>query len=356
MAVDDALVAAVDRVASAYQAKQIALAGRAANVVVGLWRGVNPASMSASWGGVSVAAFTTVQRAQFVMAANADPYIESVAGAFGGVSLTDAPLTAGAFAGVASDGRSLAGLLLTGPVTAKQAIAAGFSEGDAMDAGAAALRTAVETQVAEAGSMANMVSMFMRDTVPPSWANIQSDNGRTMIRGDDGSVKPYFRPAKYVRMCQGGACSRCVVLAGSVYYNDTAFARHPRCHCVNIPVDEDVAGYKATNPKEWFDSLSDEARVKTFGKAGADAIEAGADMSQVVNARRGMYVTKGGLEATTEGTTKRGLFGVSNGNYSASALSRGVTLKRMMPEEIFRLANGNREEAIRLLRQYSYIR
>jgi len=346
---------AVEAVASSYQAKQISIAARTANAVVGLWRGVNPASMSTSWGNVSVPAFTTVQRAQLVMAANADPYIASIAHAFGAVSLTDAPVNPAGFAGVAADGRSLAGLLLTAPVTAKRAIAAGYSEDDAMDAGAASLRTAVETEIAQAGSAANMVSMFVRNTDPPSWANVLMQEGRSLIRGSDGSVKPYFKPAKYVRMIQSGACSRCVVLAGGIYYSATPFARHPRCHCINIPVDEDVAGYKGTDPQEWFDALSPEERVRTFGKAGADAIEAGADINQVVNARRGMYVTKGGLQATTEGITKRGFFGQTKGNYSADARARGVKIARLMPEEIFRLAAGNRDEALRLLRQYAYI-
>lgn len=331
--------------AAAYQSRQIALADRTANVVLQLWRMINTASMSTSWGAVSAAAFTTVQRSQFVMAANVDPYIEQVADAFGGKSVTEAALRPAGFAGVASDGRSLAGLLLTGPVTAKQAIAAGMSEDDAMDAGAAALRTAVETQVAEVSSTAAMVSMFVRDTAAPAWANpFKGPGGRTYLRDSDGSVKPYFRPAKYVRMAQSGACSRCIILAGSVYRNETAFARHPRCHCVNVPLDEDVQGYKATDPKEYFDSLSSEEQDKTFGKAGAESIRSGADMNQVVNARRGMYVTKGGLQATREGTSKRGLYG-----------SSGLGAKRLMPEEILRLANGNRDEAMRLLRQYNYI-
>lgn len=336
---------AVAEVAADFQARQISLAARTASVVVGLWRGVNPASMSASWGGVAAQASLLVQRAQFVMAANVDPYMESIADAFGAVSFTEAGLQPTGFAaGFTDDGRPMNGLLLTGPINAKRAVASGYSVAGAMDAGAAALRTAVESQVAGAGHSASMVSMFMRDPETLPDAVFKAPHGRLMVRGDDGLTRPYFRPKSYVRMVQPGACSRCVILAGKHYHKSTPFLRHPRCHCTVIPVDENVDDYPATDPKAYYESLSPAERVKTFGKAGVEALDAGADMNQVVNARQGMYVTKGGLQATTSGTTKRGLYG------------SGQTGKaRLMPEEIFRLADGNRDEAIRLLRQYSYI-
>lgn len=57
---------------------------------------------------------------------------------------------------------------------------------------------------------------------------------------------------------------------------------------------------------------------------------------QVVNLRHKTFL--GNL--TTESTTKRG---VAPGQ------------ARLMPEAIYRLARGNRDEAIRLLRQYRFI-
>jgi hypothetical protein len=108
-------------------------------------------------------------------------------------------------------------------------------------------------------------------------------------------------------------------------------------------VDENVDDYPATDPKAYYEALSPDARIKAFGKAGVEAIDAGADMNQVVNARQGMYVTKTGEQATRMGTTKRGLYGATN---------PGQT--RLMPEEIFKAASS-REEAVNLLRQYAYI-
>lgn len=84
--------------------------------------------------------------------------------------------------------------------------------------------------------------------------------------------------------------------------------------------------------------MSPAEQDKAFGKAGAQAIRDGADIGQVVNARRGMY-SAGGVDYTRESTTKRGV-------------AEGQT--RLMPESIYRLASS-RDEAIRLLRQYRYI-
>ncbi|MGO4583633.1 hypothetical protein AB4Z38_07060 [Arthrobacter sp. 2RAF6] len=351
---------AVAEVAADFQARQISLAARTASVVVGLWRGVNPTSMSASWGGVAARAALLVQRAQFVMAANVDPYMESVADAFGAVSFTEAGLQPQGFAaGFTDDGRPMNGLLLTGPINAKRAIASGFSVSGAMDAGAAALRTAVESQIAGAGSSASMVAMFMRDAPAPVSAEpFKGPGGHTYVKGSDGLVKPYFRPQSYVRMIQAGACSRCIILAGKHYHKQAPFLRHPRCHCTHIPVDENVDDYPATDPKAYYESLSPAERVKAFGKAGVDAIDAGADMNQVVNARQGMYVTKDGQKATREGTTKRGLYGATQRSFTKDGAPSKYTRTvqaRLMPEEIFKIAGNNRDEAIRLLRQYSYI-
>ena len=349
----------VAEVATDFQARQISLADRTAAAVVTLWRGVNPASMSTSWGIVAARAAVLVQRAQFVMAANVDPYMENVAEAFGAASFTEAALRPQGFAaGFTDDGRSMNGLLLTGPVNAKRSIAGGASLSGAMDAGAAALRTAVESQIAGAGSSASMVSMFMRDAPPPVSAEpIKGAGGRMYIKGSDGLIKPYFRPKSYVRMIQSGACSRCIILAGKRYGKATPFARHPRCHCTHIPVDENIDDYPATDPSAYYESLSPDARVKAFGKAGVEAIDAGADMNQVVNARQGMYVTKTGEQATRMGTTKRGLYGVTQTEFTKEGATSkyGRTVQaRLMPEEIFRIA-PTREDAVRLLRHYAYI-
>ncbi len=72
-----------------------------------------------------------------------------------------------------------------------------------------------------------------------------------------------------------------------------------------------------------------------FGKAGAEAIRAGADIGSVVNARRGMYTAAGGRLYTRSGATR--------------------TRRRMMPEQIVREAT-DRDDTLRLLRLHGYLR
>lgn len=147
-------------------------------------------------------------------------------------------------------------------------------------------------------------------------------------------------------------CSRCVILAGVVYEWNAAFERHPLCKCIQIPVSEDLPGDAATDPYVHFDSLTAEQQDRAFGKAGAQAIRDGADMNQVVNARSGIeraQVYGRDLLRTTSGTTRRGLF-----RQRANAAGKKLPI-RIMPETIYDLANGDRTEALRLLRLYGFL-
>lgn len=92
------------------------------------------------------------------------------------------------------------------------------------------------------------------------------------------------------------------------------FKRHPGCDCDAIPLAEwdddetnDARRDWIFDPGTYFDSLTEDQQDKIFTKAGAQAIRDGADINQVVNARRGM-TTAGKCPAyTLEGTTKRGV-------------------------------------------------
>lgn len=153
----------------------------------------------------------------------------------------------------------------------------------------------------------------------------------------------------YYRMLVPPSCARCVILAGRWYRWSDGFDRHPDCDCVHIPAPE--AGFEdlRLNPDRYFHSLTHEQQNKTFGAAGAQAIRDGADMGQVVNARRGMRTAKfGGRQVlvSTEGTTRVGLA-------SRARTGRNMTA-RLMPEVIYELA-VDRADAIRLLRLHGFI-
>jgi hypothetical protein len=150
----------------------------------------------------------------------------------------------------------------------------------------------------------------------------------------------------YVRMLTPPSCSRCVLLAGARYGMREAFQRHPGCDCRHIPASEDIAGDIMTTPGDYFDSLATAEQDKAFTKAGAEAIRNGADMGQVVNARRGMRAAQiGGRKTlvTSSGTRRTGLYG-----------SRLRNKPRLMPESIARIATS-KDDYLRLLRANAYI-
>src|SRR5690625_4406676 len=135
----------------------------------------------------------------------------------------------------------------------------------------------------------------------------------------------------YVRMLNPPSCSRCVILAGKWFKWNAGFDRHPQCDCRHVPAREADRTDLTMNPDDYFHSLTKAEQDKTFGKTGAQAVRDGADVSQVVNARRGMGKT----------TT---VFGDSRG--------RG---RRLMPEAIYELADGDRDKALALLQQHGYL-
>lgn len=179
----------------------------------------------------------------------------------------------------------------------------------------------------------------------------------------------------FVRMVVPPSCSRCVILAGKWYAWNEGFLRHPGCKCVHVPANEDAPHDLTTNPHDYFESLTRAEQDKVFTKAGAEAIRNGADIFRIVNARRsGAGLSRPGrftkaeqrvlrdgrdrgrlakvdvygtpLEITQDGVTRRAR-NPGNVDYSKTP--------RLMPEAIYELAKGDRDEAIRLLRRFGYL-
>lgn len=268
-----------------------------------LWRQVARADIAGSWEPLMLRLLVALTAAQRESAGEADAYLGAVLAAQN-LEVEPVRINPAALAGIASDGRSLETLLRQPVITAKVALAGGATPSRAMASGQAALQMIVGTQVADAGRVADGVAL-------------------TAQRQATG----------YVRMVVGKTCSRCLILAGKRYAWNQGFRRHPRCDCIHIPAAEDTANDLRTDPRAAFDAMAHEEQDRVFGKAGAQAIREGADMARVVNARRGMYEA-GGRQFTTEGAGRR---------------------PRLMPEQVYREAKGNRDEAIRLLRLHGYI-
>ncbi|MGV9744601.1 VG15 protein [Rhodococcus zopfii] len=285
-------------------------------------------------------------------AETADEYVSDVLDELGTPVDPDVTPDPEGLIGVASDGRELDSLVYGAVIAAKGRIAAGVGVAQAWDSGLSALVRRVQTQLADAARVSTGLSIAARPGVG------------------------------YVRMLNPPSCSRCALLAGRFYRWKTGFRRHPGCDCRHIPARESRADDLTTEPSAYFDSLSTEQQDKLFTKAGAEAIRNGADIGQVVNARRGMstaqenaagWIPKGRLSrtevygqqiaTTTDGITRRGAAyrAMSQAGYARrqTDVRNGrryfqARAPRLMPEGIYEIAE-DRPDALRLLRLYGYI-
>lgn len=281
-----------------HQQLQRALAAEAARQIGARWEEqIEPGNIRGSAARWLAGAVRRLSRAQLASASAVNPYLGQTLGV-GGPDINPA-----AFAGVASDGRSLRGLLSRAPARAAWLISRGLPIRSAMASANALLRLIVLTQVEDAGRTAALVGI----------------EGRGVF---------------YTRVVQLPACSRCILLSGNSYSASEGFSRHPGCDCVVMPLRE--GQYNAVpSGRQLFDRMSAEEQNRRFGRAGAEAIREGASLSAVVNARRGM--SKAGDEPVTYSAVRRG------------------SPPRLMPEAIFKRANGNRAMALDLLRRNGYL-
>ena len=221
-----------------------------------------------------------------------------------------------AFAGLAADGRKLEKLLNVPARTTHRLMGQGMDAAQALEAGERQLTMMVLTEIADAG------------------------------RGAAG-VQIAARPRTgYVRMLEPPSCSRCIILAGRFYRWNQGFLRHPRCDCKHVPTmvadqAEAAAHGLIDDPYKAFNNMSEAEQNRVFAKAGARAIRDGADIFQVVNARRHMAYRG---DFTNEGITRFG--------WAGQLLK--PRQRRPTPETIYRL-NPNREQAVEALRTYGYI-
>ncbi|MEU5149733.1 hypothetical protein AB0G42_21450 [Streptomyces yangpuensis] len=300
--------------------------------VQALWRDVTPDRiLSAMQGETGRAILNAVIAGQLSAAQGAQAFVTGAMLAQGAGVAQAARLNPGALVGIASDGRPLATLLYVPAISTAQALQMGMSAESAMAHGLSQMATMVATQIADTARTATSVAM----TAEP-------------------------RCVSYVRVVKLPACSRCIILAGRQYSYSEGFKRHPRCDCGMEPMSDAEWRSRETAkaPDDLFNAMSPEERRKRFGTAGADAIENGADINQVVNARRGLSTTTTGKQVTTEGVTRRGIGGQSlNSGFEKVQGQRLQRAKeaRLMPEQILKQADGNRDLQLALLKKHGYI-
>lgn len=290
--------------ARAHLRRRRALGKRAAAEVAKLWGQVDKANIAASWQASVPAVLTVVESAQAISAASAGVYLDDLLEAYGLPDGSEGRINVAAFAGTASDGRGLASLLYQPAITALRTIKAGAAPAKAVASGRFVSDLIVRTQVSDAGRVADGVAL----------------TARPQLSG-------------FVRMLSLPSCARCIILAGRWYRWNAGFPRHPACDCIGVPAPEDAAGDLRTDPRLAFEEMDAAEQDRVFTKAGAQAIRDGADLAKVVNARRGLY-TAGGRQFTHEAAGRR---------------------PRMTPESIYAEADGDRDEALRLLRLHRYL-
>lgn len=299
--------AAVRAVAERHFLSQQALAELARRRAAELWRSLDVSDLTGSWdAGVGVAVSRVVAASQLVAASQADTYTDAVLDAQGASGRAEGVVAARSLAGVASDGRPLGSLLFGAVTGVKDAIGGGASTRDAMVRGRDVLLMYVGTQVQDAGRVADGVAAVARPHV-----------------------------TGYYRALTPPSCSRCAVLAGKWFKWNAGFRRHPRCDCRHIAV-ADADDSLLYDPMKAFRA----GQVKGLSAAETQALLDGADISRVVNARRGM--SSAGALTTTEATTRRGIGRELNGR------------ARLTPEAIYQLY-PDRRQALEQLRTHGYL-
>jgi len=332
----------VTETAALWQARQRRIVAATTRQLADLWRGIDPARISETWATRLPHAVAILTEGQRAAATGAQPYVAASLAAQG---VTPAPagiLAPEAFAGQTAMGNPLGNMLESPAIMAKNQIGQGQGIDAALNVGANTLQRLASTEVHDAGRLAV----------------------GTAIAGDTAC-------AGYVRRFVGATCPACIVLAGKFYRTNAGFARHPRCDCIHVPAGS-AAAAKVKAPRDVFDSFTRTQQDAAFGPANAQAIREGADISQVVNARRGTYEASFGTKkylATREGTTRRGVFGGYTVNADGTFTKRPASdylprqpgdryartrQTRLTPEQIYRDASG-RDDVIRMLRDNGYL-
>lgn len=314
------------------------------------WTRISPDRILSEWEQAVARLLPVFTTLQLQAASAGAEYGHDTLAAQGLRSEPDATVRPEAFVGWASDGRVLETLLLAPLAPVRQALLEELPLQDAVNRGQASLERIAHTQIGDAGRSAAGVDIVTRPNV--GW----------------------------IRMINPPTCSRCLILAGRFYRWNAGFDRHPRDDCVHVATNADAARREGLidDPNAYFRGLSRDEQDRMLGKAAAQAVRDGADLNQVVNARRGMQTAQvfgQELQITTEGTTTRGFAGqrliaegarVSReqaefvrrrsrfGEVGRRVSRQRVQTPRLTPESIYRFAK-DREDALRLLKRFGYI-
>lgn len=312
--------------AADYQAEQEKATAEMVAAVMVVWASLNMKKVIPSWqSGIGERIYVLLSILMELVARDSNSYIRRNL-ANQGILYLGPDIDPLKFAGIASDGRDLERLLAGAIIKVRESQRQGFTDDEANEHGRLFLDLVLKTQVRDAARASESVSIAIAD-------GASTTTGKPVAIG-------------WVRMLTPPSCGRCAVLAGKFYRWNSGFERHPLCDCRHIPTTLAGANQILTDPDVYFNSLSPTEQDYYFGKAQAQAIRDGADISQVVNAGRtkgSMFTADDGRRYTSEGTTKRGF-------------ARGVAGRVLRPTvwQIYRDAAGDQEVAKALLLKFGY--
>ena len=304
------------------------------NEVARLWRRMGD-DFDASWRRYGPAVLTVIIEAQQVVADAAIEYVPNVLAEAGIPDRPEGRFQPRSLIAVASDGRALDTLAYGGVTRAKTAISDGATTPAALDSGGQWLELMARLQVADTARQAVGVMMASRKNL-----------GGT------------------VRVLNPPSCQRCAILAGRFYRWSQGFDRHPKCDCVNQPVPSEsyakAEGF-ITDPMDAYRR----GEIKDLTEAQKFALDNGADIGRVVNATRGMSTTATSRPLASKqrryGPGKSPEPVVLPGMPDLLADIRAMTRRPteaggfLTPEGIYQQANGDRDRAIDLLREWGYL-
>lgn len=215
------------------------------------WSRMGP-DFDASWAQVAPSLVTVTAAAQLAAARTATEYVPAVLQEQGTPVEPLARVRPGSFAGRASDGRTLAGLLSGAVSASRVGVVRGLDGGDALARGQRWLDSALRTVVTDAARDATAAEIVTRPKV------------------------------QWVRMINPPCCSRCAVLAGSVYGWQADFDRHVNCDCTAIPTTVANADSHLSDARQ----LVDRGLVTDLTKAQQTRLDEGANLNKVLNESR----------------------------------------------------------------------
>lgn len=217
-----------------------------------LWSKMLPGDFDGSWARIAPQLVTFTAGGQLAAARAGSEYVSQALEQQGTPVAPEATVRPQAFSGLASDGRSLSGLLEGAVVNAKHSVVRGLDGGDALLNGQKWLNQALQSAIMDAARDATAAEIIARPQV------------------------------RWIRVVNPPCCSRCAVLSADVYYWHQPMRRHPNCDCFALPTTVANPERKIQTPAE----LLKQGLITDLSKAQRARLDGGADLAKVLNESR----------------------------------------------------------------------